>query len=66
MTQAVQTGEVMAFAGLAQTRCAAGAVGQFPKEVRWMGIGVAGGCGAQAWVEADEDANQVGPKGISE
>ena len=39
---------------------------QFPEEVGGVGVSVAGGCGADAWVDADEDADEVGGERVCE
>lgn len=41
-------------------------MGQFPEEVGGMGVGVAGGCGAYAGVDADEYANKIRGEGVGE
>ena len=44
----------------AETGRAAGFVGEFPEEVGGVGVGVAGCRGADAWVDADEEGDEVG------
>ena len=46
----------MGLGRFAQARGAAGAVEEFPEEVGRVGVGVAGGGGADAGVEPDEEA----------
>lgn len=48
-------GEGVVFRGMAEARRAAALVAEFPEEVGGVGVGVAGGGGAEAGVYADED-----------
>ena len=66
MAQRKEPGQVAVFLGPAAARRAAGAVEEFPEEVRGVRVRVAGcGC-AQARVDADEDADEVRLEGVDE
>jgi len=41
-------------------------VQEFPEVVGWVRVGVARGGGGYAWVEADEDAEEVGDESVAE
>lgn len=60
VAHAVQPRQVPVLLGLQTAVREAGAVQELPEEVGGVRVGVATGGGCDAWVEADEDADEVG------
>lgn len=58
--------QILILFGLAKTWRTARAMCQFPEEVGGMGVCVARGCGADTWVDADENADEIGGERVSE
>lgn len=50
----------MVFGWFAETRRTAAAVAEFPEEVGWMRVCVAGGGCSDPRIDADEDTDQIG------
>ena len=66
MSQRIQPRQVAVFRGCASPRRAAGGVQELPEQVGGVGVGVAGGGGAEARVDANEDADEGGGERVDE